>query len=82
MMSTQNFKRLKKIQIIKRLFVDIHIPTPISKNFKFVPDFESKFQEKRIENKIGLESINKDFFNSLNDRLDGHRKKLFPGWIV
>ena len=80
MISNQNFKRLKRIQIIKRLFVDIHIPTHISKNFKFVSDFEFKFKEKRIENKIGLESIDKDFFDSLDDRLAGHRKQIIP-WL-
>lgn len=87
MLSTQSIRKLKRIQIIEKLFADIHILAHISKNFKFVPDFELKFKEKRIENNhllidnnASLESADKKFFDMLDERLQGHRKQIIP-WL-
>jgi S-adenosylmethionine-dependent methyltransferase len=80
MISNKGFKKLKKIRIIKRLFVDIHIPAHLSKNFKSVSDFELKFKEKRVEKGARMELIDKRFFDLLEERLDGHRKQIIP-WL-
>jgi len=87
MLSNLSVKNLKRIQIIEKLFVDIHIPTHIFKNFKSVSDFESKFKEKRIENShllidnnVSLKLLDKKFFDMLDERLDGHRKQIIP-WL-
>ena len=80
MISNKKFKKLKKIQIIKRLFVDIHIPSHLSRNFRSVSDFESKFKEKRVEKGVSVELVDEMFFSLFDERLDGHRKQIIP-WL-
>lgn len=80
MLNNQNYKRLKEIQIIRRLFVDTRIPAHLSKNFGTVSDFETRFKERRIEEGVGVESVDKKFFDSLDERLLGHRMQIIP-WL-
>jgi len=80
MVSNKKLKRLKSVRIIEKLFLENHIPTHITRNFKYVSDFESKFKEKRKENNVGIESVDKNFFEMMDERLVNHRKQIIP-WI-